>query len=142
MLLNIAVAYINNSQLPWWGVIFAILMSTILSLPLNMIEAITGARFGLNVLAEMICGFILPGLPVANMYFKTLGHNTMNQAGQMMKDLKIGHYLKVPPRMIFLHQIAGTVIGCIFNYILNKVKKFYPKALPLTDSKQLVEYYF
>jgi OPT family oligopeptide transporter len=63
MALNIAIAYVNHSQLPWWGVIFAIVMSTILSLPLNMITALTGTGFGLNVFAEMICGFVLPGLP-------------------------------------------------------------------------------
>lgn len=61
--LNIAIAYINHSQLPWWGVIMAIVMSTMLSLPLNMITALTGTGFGLNVFAEMICGFVLPGLP-------------------------------------------------------------------------------
>lgn len=84
-----------------------------------MITAITGYGFGLNVLAEMICGFVLPGYPIANMYFKTLGYNTMSQAGAMAKDLKIGHYLKVPPRMTFFHQMLGTAIGCIFNYIVN-----------------------
>ncbi|KAI8370665.1 OPT family small oligopeptide transporter [Radiomyces spectabilis] len=119
--LNIGIAYANHSQLPWWGVIFAIGVSTILSLPLNMIQAITGSGFGLNVLTEMICGFVLPGYPIANMYFKTLGYNTMSQAGKMAQDLKIGHYLKVPPKMVFLNQIWGTVIGCIFNYIVNDV---------------------
>ncbi|KAG0172885.1 hypothetical protein DFQ28_009891 [Apophysomyces sp. BC1034] len=117
--LNIGLAYANHSDLPWWGVIFAIAMSTILSLPLNFIGALTGINFGLNVVAEMICGFVLKGFPVANMYFKTLGFNTMNQAGIMAQDLKIGHYLKVPPRMIFLNQLLGTVVGCIFNYIIN-----------------------
>ncbi|KAL0080556.1 OPT family small oligopeptide transporter [Phycomyces blakesleeanus] len=117
--LNIGIGYANKSQLPWWGFLLAILLSTVLSLPLNMIYAITGTGFGLNVVAEMICGFILPGNAVANMYFKTLGYNTMNQAGNMAADLKIGHYLKVPPRLTFLAQMIGTVIGCIFNYILN-----------------------
>jgi OPT family oligopeptide transporter len=117
--LNIGVAYANKSQLPWWGVIFAIVLSTCLSLPLNLITAVTGQTFGLNVLTELICGLILPGLPIANMYFKTLGYNTMSQAGAMAKDLKIGYYLKVPPRMTFIHQIIGTIIGCIFNYIVN-----------------------
>ncbi|OBZ87939.1 Oligopeptide transporter 7 [Choanephora cucurbitarum] len=117
--LNIGVAYLNDSQLPWYGVIIAIFMSTILSLPLNMITAITGTGFGLNVFAEMIGGFIFPRLPVANMYFKTLGYNTLSQAGSMASDLKIGHYLKVPPRAIFLNQLLGTFIGCIFNYIVN-----------------------
>ncbi|KAG0172884.1 hypothetical protein DFQ28_009890 [Apophysomyces sp. BC1034] len=117
--LNIGLAYANSSQLPWWGVIFAIAMSSVLSLPLNFITALTGTGFGLNVVAEMICGFVLQGFPVANMYFKTLGYNTMSQAGHLAKDLKIGHYLKVPPRMVFLNQIVGTILGCIFNYIIN-----------------------
>jgi uncharacterized oligopeptide transporter (OPT) family protein len=58
---------------------------------------------------------------VANMYFKTLGYNTLSQAGLMASDLKIGHYLKVPPRAIFLNQMLGTLVGCIFNYIVNHV---------------------
>ncbi|KAI9019172.1 OPT family small oligopeptide transporter [Phycomyces nitens] len=117
--LNIGVGYANKSQLPWWGFLLAIALATILSLPLNMIQAVTGISFGLNVVAEMICGFILPGNPIANMYFKTLGYNTLNQAGIMAKDLKIGHYLKVPPRLTFLAQFIGTVIGCVFNYVVN-----------------------
>lgn len=55
------------------------------------------------------------------MYFKTLGYNTLSQAGTMASDLKIGHYLKVPPRAVFLNQMLGTLIGCIFNYIVNHV---------------------
>ncbi|KAL0098126.1 OPT family small oligopeptide transporter [Phycomyces blakesleeanus] len=117
--LNIGIGYANKSQLPWWGFLIAIILSTVLSLPLNMITAITGTGFGLNVVAEMICGFMLPGNPVANMYFKTIGYNTMSQAGAMAADLKIGHYLKVPPRIVFSAQMLGTVIGCIFNYIVN-----------------------
>lgn len=108
-------------MLPWWGVIFAIAISTILSLPLNLINAVSGMSFGLNVFTEMVCGYILPGYPIANMYFKTLGYNTMAQAGIMAQDLKIGHYLKVPPKMTFLHQMLGTLIGCIFNYIVNAI---------------------
>ncbi|KAF7732482.1 hypothetical protein EC973_003227 [Apophysomyces ossiformis] len=119
IILNIIVAYVNHSQLPWWGVLFAIGMSSVLSLPLNFISAVTGTSFGLNVVAEMICGFVFEGYPVANIYFKTLGFNTMNQAGVMAMDLKIGHYLKVPPRIVFWNQMIGTVIGCIFNYIVN-----------------------
>ncbi|CAO3695028.1 hypothetical protein G6F70_002764 [Rhizopus microsporus] len=118
---NIGVAYANHSGFPWWGCILAIGLSAILSLPLNMITAITGGGIGLNVFAEMIGGFVLPGHPIANMYFKTLGYNTLSQAGAMASDLKIGHYMKVPPRMTFLYQMLGTTIGAIFNYIINKL---------------------
>lgn len=60
------------------------------------------------------------------MYFKTLGYNTLSQAGTMASDLKIGHYLKVPPRAIFINQMLGTLVGCIFNYIVNHVSVFFP----------------
>lgn len=49
----------------------------------------------------------------------------LSQAGKMAKDLKVGHYLKVPPRMIFFSQILGTIIGSIFNYIVNDVRRKY-----------------
>ncbi|KAI8069515.1 OPT family small oligopeptide transporter [Gongronella butleri] len=117
--LNIAVAYMNESQLPWYGVITSILISVFLSLPLNLIEAVTGRGFGLNVFTEMIGGLMFTGQPVANMYFKTLGFNTCVQAGRLANDLKIGHYMKVSPRIVFFNQILGTVIGCVFNYLVN-----------------------
>ncbi|KAI8098759.1 OPT family small oligopeptide transporter [Halteromyces radiatus] len=119
--MNIGVAYANESRLPWWGVITAISISLALSLPLNMIEAVTGQGFGLNVFAEMVGGFLFPGQPVANMYFKTLGYNTLAQAGRLAHDLKIGHYMKVPPRLVFFHQMLGTVVGSLFNYLINTI---------------------
>lgn len=63
------------------------------------------------------------------MYFKTLGYNTLRKAGAMASDLKIGHYLKVPPRAIFTSQFLGTIIGCIFNYIINHVRKKKKRSL-------------
>ncbi|CAO3597675.1 unnamed protein product [Absidia cylindrospora] len=117
--LNIGVSILNGSHLPWWGVIVAIFVSLALSLPLNMIEAVTGRGFGLNVFAEMVGGFLFPGQPVANMYFKTLGYNTLAQAGKLANDLKVGHYMKIPPRLVFFNQMLGTVIGCFFNYLIN-----------------------
>ncbi|CAO3610643.1 unnamed protein product [Cunninghamella blakesleeana] len=120
--LNIAIAYMNDSQLPWWGVIIAVIMASVFSLPFNIMEAVTGKVLSLNSFSELIGGLILNEKPsnlVANMYFKTIGYNTILQAGTMASDLKLGHYMKVPPRMIFLNQIIGTIIGCIFNYIVN-----------------------
>ena len=58
------------------------------------------------------------------MYFKTLGFNTLSQAGLMANDLKIGHYLKVPPRAVFFNQIVGTILGSLFNYVVNDVNYF------------------
>ena len=65
-------------------------------IPFGMIQAITNQQVGLNVIAELIVGYALPGRPVAMMLFKTLGYNTLYQALQFTSDFKLGHYMKIP----------------------------------------------
>lgn len=43
--------------------IVAVLVSLVFSLPLNIIEAVTGRDIGLNVLAELIGGLLFPHKP-------------------------------------------------------------------------------
>jgi OPT family oligopeptide transporter len=66
----------------------------------------------LNVLAELIAGYALPGRPVANMLFKTYGYVAAMQAVQFSADLKLGHYMKIPPRIMFTVQTVATVVSC------------------------------
>lgn len=33
-------------------------------------------------------------------------------------DLKLGQYTKLPPRMTFAAQMAGSIVGSIFNYTM------------------------
>ena len=51
-----------------------------------------------KALSEFIIGYMQPGLPTAMMLFKTYGYITMYQALAFVRDLKLGHYMKVPPR--------------------------------------------
>lgn len=61
-----------------------------------MIQAITNQQIGLNVITELIVGYLLPGRPVAMMLFKTWGYVSMSQALQFSSDFKLGHYMKEP----------------------------------------------
>jgi len=79
--------------------------------PAGMIQAITNQQIGLNVITELVAGYALPGRPVAMMIFKTFGYITMSQALQFTSDMKLGHYMKVPPRTMFLCQIVATVVA-------------------------------
>ena len=56
----------------------------------------------MNILAEIVAGWLLPGNPVANMVFKAYSEQTLLQATWFLEDLKLGHYIKVPPRATFL----------------------------------------
>ena len=60
-----------------------------------MIQAITNQQIGLNVITELIIGYMLPGRPIAMMLFKTYGYITMLQAIQFTSDYKLAHYMKI-----------------------------------------------
>ena len=76
-----------------------------------MIEAITNHEVGLNVLTELIIGYVLPGRPIAMMLFKTWGYITVFQALQFTSDFKLGHYMKIPHRPMFWCQIVATIVA-------------------------------
>lgn len=60
---------------------------------------------GLNVITEFIIGYIYPGKPLANVAFKTYGYISMAQALYFVQDFKLGHYMKVPPKSMFIVQV-------------------------------------
>jgi hypothetical protein len=54
---------------------------------------------------------MLPGRPIAMMMFKTWGYITMAQALTFSSDMKLGHYMKVPPRVMFSGQVVATALA-------------------------------
>ncbi|EEF39641.1 conserved hypothetical protein [Ricinus communis] len=66
---------------------------------------------GLNVITELIIGYMYPGKPLANVAFKTYGYISMSQALSFIQDFKLGHYMKVPPKAMFFVQLVGTVVA-------------------------------
>lgn len=55
-------------------------------------------------------GVILPGRPIANVCFKVYGYMSMTQAISFLSDFKLGHYMKIPPRSMFLVQVMHVDI--------------------------------
>ncbi|KAG9155005.1 hypothetical protein Leryth_012186 [Lithospermum erythrorhizon] len=112
-----ACEYFNEQlQLPWWGVLLACSIAIFFTLPIRIITAITNQTPGLNVITEYVIGYIYPGYPVANMCFKVYGYISMSQAITFLQDFKLGHYMKIPPRTMFMAQIVGTLIAA-FVYL-------------------------
>lgn len=60
---------------------------------------------GLNIITEYVMGIIYPGRPIANVCFKVYGYMSMAQAVSFLNDFKLGHYMKIPPRSMFLVQV-------------------------------------
>ncbi|CAJ0543348.1 Ff.00g005330.m01.CDS01 [Fusarium sp. VM40] len=86
----------------------------------NAASTLLYSRYGngiaTNNLSKMLAGLMLPGKPVGNMYFAAWSHNVIVNAVNLSADLKMGEYLKIPPRVMFLTQIWGTILGGFINY--------------------------
>ncbi|KZT37315.1 small oligopeptide transporter, partial [Sistotremastrum suecicum HHB10207 ss-3] len=99
------------TQMPVWGLILALLIAAIYIIPVGMVQAITNQQVGLNVITELISGYLLPGRPIALMMFKTWGYISLTQGLLFTQDFKLGHYMKIPPRPMFWGQVVATVIA-------------------------------
>ncbi|CAL5408133.1 unnamed protein product [Camellia sinensis] len=98
-------------QLPYWGVLLAMALAFVFTLPIGVITATTNQQPGLNVITELIICYMYPGKPLANVAFKTYGYISMSQAIMFLSDFKLGHYMKIPPKSMFVVQLVGTVVA-------------------------------
>ncbi|CAK7239085.1 MAG: hypothetical protein STHCBS139747_000507 [Sporothrix thermara] len=111
--LSFAVVCAWDTGFPWWGYIVCIVLPLVWTVPIGIIQAITNTQLGLNVLTEFIVGYMLPGRPLAMMMFKNYGYLCMSQALYFAQDLKLGHYMKVPPRTMFASQLVASIWSAI-----------------------------
>lgn len=102
---------IYPTQLPIWAAAFAVVLSLVLAIPLGMLQAITNQSVNLQVMHELIIGYILPGKPIANSIFKGVALMGSHQAVAFAGDLKLGHYMKIPPRMMFSVQLLSAILS-------------------------------
>jgi OPT family small oligopeptide transporter len=100
-----------HTQFPIYAFVVCLLIAFTYVIPIGMIQAITNQQVGLNVITELIVGYWLPGKPITMMLFKTYGYITMAQALTFASDMKLGHYMKVPPRNMFWGQVVATVMA-------------------------------
>ncbi|KAH7519916.1 hypothetical protein FEM48_Zijuj08G0088200 [Ziziphus jujuba var. spinosa] len=145
LLVNIAATiftchyYNDQLQLKWWGILLACGIAFFFTLPIGIIKATTNQQPSLNVITEYIIGYIYPGYPVANMCFKVYGFISMKQGIAFLEDFKLGHYMKIPPRSMFMAQVVGTFISAFVHlgtawWLMDTVPDICDRALLPADS--------
>ncbi|OBT74318.1 hypothetical protein VF21_06904 [Pseudogymnoascus sp. 05NY08] len=114
--LGLAIVIKEKDILPVW----AYIVSLLLGIAFSPFSIILYSRYGngiaTNNLSKMLAGLMLPGRPVGNMYFNAWSHNVIQNSLNLCNDLKMGEYLKIPPRVMFLTQVYGTILGAFVNY--------------------------
>ncbi|KAF9435351.1 hypothetical protein BGZ76_006459 [Entomortierella beljakovae] len=109
------VTCVTWDYMPWWAVFLALFLALIFVLPVGIVQAVTNQQPGLNIVTEYVIGYLLPGHPIANVTFKTYGYIVNVQALNFIADLKLGHYMKIPPRTMFMAQLVAAIVSCIIN---------------------------
>ncbi|ORX34223.1 OPT oligopeptide transporter protein-domain-containing protein [Kockovaella imperatae] len=113
----------SSPAIPLYGIALALLFV----IPVGMITAITGLQVTMNVLAELIGGSVEPGNALSMNFFKAFGYITTAQAVYFSNDLKVAHYLKIPPRCTFAAQIIAVAVSTfvctgVFNFQMTGIK--------------------
>ncbi|KAH7400729.1 OPT oligopeptide transporter protein-domain-containing protein [Phaeosphaeria sp. MPI-PUGE-AT-0046c] len=113
-------------HLPWYGLLLALGIGAILFIPIGIVMAITNQQSSIYLICQLICGVMFPGRPVANMVFTTFGYISSTQGLKFASDLKLGHYMKIPPRILFKLQLSVTIISSlaqigVLNWMLNYI---------------------
>ena len=106
----------GETTLPWYAYIVALLLGGFITPFSTLLYARMGNGIATNQLMKMVAGAVNPGRPVANLYFSMWSHDVIGTSINLAGDLKMGQYLKIPPRAMFLTQIWGTILGAVVNY--------------------------
>lgn len=141
--LGLATALGYDSQLPWWAYFVALLLAIAFMLPTCVILAISNLSLALNVLSPFLAGFMIPGKPIGVMIFKVYSTIVLGQAQTYAGDLKMAHYMKIPPRVTFWCQIVATIWAsvvqiAVMNWTLGNIdgvcEQYVPEFLTFPSS--------
>jgi OPT family small oligopeptide transporter len=119
LVISIAIGMVGIAAYPTntspFVVFYGIALCLLFVIPIGIIAAMTGVQVTLNVLAEFIGGVWVEGNAIAMCFFKSYGYVTAAHALSFSADLKLAHYLKIPPRFTFWAQMVPTLVSTFIS---------------------------
>ena len=97
------------TQFPVWAFVLALIIAFVYVIPIGMIQAITNQQIGLNVITELIIGYILPGKPIAMMMFKVRHPATPHHPQPLTPTADLGLHLHGPSPLLHLRLQTGAL---------------------------------
>ncbi|GFZ03610.1 oligopeptide transporter 4 [Actinidia rufa] len=106
----------DQVQMPWWGLLFASIIAFIFTLPISVITATTNMSVP-KIFPDIDIIYVSRPSNAPRFYTQTPGLNIITDFFPL-NDFKLGHYMKIPPRSMFLVQLIGTIIAGTVNILV------------------------
>ncbi|KAL7423715.1 hypothetical protein Q5752_001297 [Cryptotrichosporon argae] len=138
VLLGIIAIEVFHTGMPVWGLLLSIAIAAVYIVPAAFVYAMAVLLPNINIMAELIPGYIFVGKPIQGMIFKVFTVQTLSEALTFVADMKLGHYMKVPPRSMFIVQFVACFVAC---FVQVGVKTWMFESVPdicSTHQKQLL----
>lgn len=108
------------------GYFVSLLICAVLFIPLALIESRSSYTLSISAFLEIVAAFWFKGQPIALLYFMTFGYSVLQHAMHTTQSTKIGHYMKVPPRVtssvLFVSGIWSSLVNsAVTGWILYHV---------------------
>lgn len=96
------------------GVVFyGLVLSLVFAVPVGIVKAMMGIEVPLDILSQFLGGAFVEGNALSMNHFKAFGYATTARAVLFSENLKLGHYVKIPPRQNFCAQIVATLVSAV-----------------------------
>lgn len=111
---------------PWWTFLVAVVSAAFVIIPFSWLYALTSYQISTGTYNELLYGCLINhGMgtharnhrhPVGASVYGALAGASWYRAQFMLQDMKIGHFMHIPPRATFFSQIFGELLGIPINY--------------------------
>lgn len=107
--------------MPWWCCVIGLILGSIIVTPLSWLYALSNFQLPVGTFNELFYGYLVQGYnkihPASGIVFGSIAGDAWYRAQYHLECMRLGFYIHLPPKAVFLAQIYGELIGVPVNYI-------------------------
>jgi hypothetical protein len=107
--------------IPVWTYFVAVGTGAVLVIPLGYLYALSNFQLPIGTTNELLYGLMVHATgghknPTGASVYGSIAGNAWYRAQLNLQDMKIGHYMHIPPKAVFFSQVFGSFLGIPINY--------------------------
>jgi OPT family small oligopeptide transporter len=117
----ITIISLGKLYIPVWTYFVAIGTGAFLVIPLGWLYALSNFQLPIGTVNELLYGLMSNSVsgyknPTGASVYGSIAGNAWYRAQLNLQDMKIGHYMHIPPKAVFFSQVFGSFLGIPVNY--------------------------